>query len=75
MSTSRITSQRRGRRRDRPGSPLDTIDGPTSGPGLAERVLAFESSIGFQHHQVGLLAGVVVAVGLVSRWLLGRARR
>lgn len=40
-------------------------DGPPGGPGLAERVLAFESYIGFQHEYVGVLAGVIVALGLL----------
>ena len=33
------------------------------------RLLDFESAIGFQHHDIGILAGVVVAIGLLRSWL------
>ena len=55
---------RRGSRRD---SQTPALEGPAGGPGLAHRVLAFESYIGFQHEYIGLLAGLFVAPGLLVR--------
>jgi hypothetical protein len=43
-------------------------------PGLAQRVLAFEAYIGFQHDWIGLLAGIVVAIRLLGDRLF-RGRR
>ena len=39
------------------------------------RLLDFESSIGFQHHDIGILAGVVVALGLLGSWVARRLHR
>jgi hypothetical protein len=41
------------------------------------RLLDFESHIGFQHHDIGILAGVAVALSLLGSWVarrLGRKR-
>ena len=39
------------------------------------RLLDFESSIGFQHHDIGILAGVAVALSLLGSWVARRLRR
>jgi hypothetical protein len=62
---------RRGSRRTVPAPPLE---GPSGGPGLAHRVLAFESYVGFQHDYIGILAGLIVALGLLARWSLRTSR-
>jgi len=62
---------RRGSRRD---DPVPTFEGSAGGPGLAHRVLAFESYIGFQHEYIGLLAGLVVALGLLTARSIRRSR-
>ncbi len=57
-------ASRRGSRRN---VPAPALEGPAGGPGLAHRVLAFESYVGFQHDYIGLLAGLIVAMGLLTR--------
>ena len=39
------------------------------------RLLDFESSIGFQHHDIGILAGVGVALSLLGSWVARRLHR
>ena len=69
MDATAQTARRGSRREDLP----PTLEGPAGGPGLAQRALAFESYIGFQHDFIGLLAGLIVALGLLVRWTLRRA--
>ncbi len=60
-----VKASHRGSRRN---VPAPALEGPAGGPGLAHRVLAFESYVGFQHDYIGLLAGLIVAVGLLTSW-------
>ena len=69
MSMKARVSLRRGTRRE---GPLPVATGSVSAPGLAQRVLAFESYVGFQHDWIGVLAGVVVALELLSARLRRR---
>ncbi len=64
-------TSRRGSRRN---ALAPAFEGPSGGPGLAHRVLAFESYIGFQHDYIGILAGLVVALGLLTRWSFRASR-
>lgn len=66
-----VRALRRGSRR---AVPATLTAGPGGAPGLAQRVLAFEAYIGFQHDWVGLLAGIVVAMRLLGDRLV-RGRR
>lgn len=58
---------------DRGGAPSTPHDQKPSKlapvPAFAQRVLAFETYIGFQHEVIGVVAGVVVALALLRSWL------
>lgn len=65
MVTAEQQQRRRGNRRAEATSPSATRS--VGQPGFLERVLTFEAYTGFPHQEIGILAGLLHAIGLWTR--------
>ena len=74
MVSTEQRRKRRGSRRE--GAPSQSVEQSGGAQGFTERLLSFESFVGFQHESIGVVVGLAHAIDLLTRRAMaGVARR